>query len=89
MKVLLSGFESSSANESLEMLTDDSKFEDPLMQTETQRKLKIQIRNKRKFESDDKSKMIDLLRDSVKYQTRNNEILSRLPRRCKWNTRAS
>lgn len=83
MKFLLSGFESSSTSEALEMLTDDSKFEHPLIQTETQSKLTIQIRKKRKFESDDKSEMIDLLRDLVAYQTRNNEILSRLPRKYK------
>ena len=83
MKFLLSGFESSSTSEALEMLTDDSKFEHPLMQTERPSKLTIQIRKKGKFESDDKSEMIDLLRDLVAYQTRNNEILSRLQRKYK------
>ena len=67
MKFLLSGFESSSTSEALEMLTDDSKFEHPLMQTERPSKLTIQIRKKGKFESDDKSEMIDLLRDLVAY----------------------
>ena len=36
MKVLLSRFESSSVSESFGMLTDDSSFECPLMQMETQ-----------------------------------------------------
>ena len=67
MKFLLSGFESSSTSEALEMLTDDSKFEHPLIQTERPSKLTIQIRKKGKFESDDKSEMIDLLRDLVAY----------------------
>ena len=83
MKFLLSGFENSSTSEALKMLTDDSKFEHPLMQTERPSKLTIQIRKKGKFESDDKSEMIDLLRDLVAYQTRNNEILSRLQRKYK------
>ena len=47
MKVLSSGFESSSANESFGMLTDDSEFEYPLIQRETQSKSTIQIRKKK------------------------------------------
>ena len=56
MKALSSGFESSSANESIGMLTDDSEFECPLMQRKTQSKSATQIRKKRKVESSDKSK---------------------------------
>ena len=56
MKALSSGFESSSANESIGMLTDDSEFEYPLMQRKTQSKSATQIRKKRKVESSDKSK---------------------------------
>ena len=58
MKALSSGFESSSANESIGMLTDDSEFECPLMQRKTQSKSATQIRKKRKVESNDKSKWI-------------------------------
>ena len=65
MKVVSNGFESSSANESFEILTDDSELEYPLMQKETQSKSTTQIR---KVESDDKSKMIELLRESVENQ---------------------
>lgn len=32
-------------------------------------------KKQKKFESDDKSKMIELLRNSVEYQNRNNEIM--------------
>ena len=74
MKVLSSGFEGSSANESFGMLTDDSEFEYLLMQRETQSKSTTQIRKKRKVESDDKSKMIEFLRELVENQNCNNEI---------------
>ena len=74
MKALSSGFESSSANESIGMLTDDSEFECPLMQRKTQNKSATQIRKKRKVESNDKSKWIELLRESVENQSCNNEI---------------
>ena len=74
MKALSSGFESSSANESIGMLTDDSEFEYPLMQRKTQSKSATQIRKKRKVESNDKSKWIELLWESVENQSCNNEI---------------
>ena len=74
MKVLSSGFEGSSANESFGMLTDDSEFEYLLMQRETQSKSTTQIRKKRKVESDDKSKMIEFLRELVENQNCNSEI---------------
>ena len=54
MKVLSRGLESSFANESFRMLTDDSEFEHPLMQRETQSKSNTQIRKKRKVDSNDK-----------------------------------
>ena len=54
MKVLSRGLESSFANESFGMLTDDSEFEHPLMQRETQSKSTTQIRKKRKVDSNDK-----------------------------------
>ena len=54
IKVLSSDFESNSANESFGVLTDESEFECPLMQRETQSKLTIQIRKKSIVESDDK-----------------------------------
>ena len=75
MKVLSTGFESSSVNESFGVLTDDSEFEYPLIQKETQSKSTIQIRKKSIVESDDKSKMIELLRGSVENQNRNNELM--------------
>ena len=75
IKVLASGFESTSANESFGMLTDDSKFEHPLMQRETQTKSTTQIRKKRKVESNDKSKTIELLKESVENQNRKNEVM--------------
>ena len=74
MKALSSGFESGSANESIGMLTDDSEFEYTLMQRKTQSKSATQIRKKRKVESNDKSKWIELLRESVENQSCNNEI---------------
>ena len=74
MKVLSSGFEGSSANESFGMLTDDSEFEYLLMQRETQSKSTTQIRKKRKVELDDKSKMIEFLRELVENQNCNSEI---------------
>ena len=57
------------------MLTDDSKFEHPLMQRETQTKSTTQIRKKRKVESNDKSKTIELLKESVENQNRKNEVM--------------
>ena len=54
MKVLSSGFESSSANESFGLLTDDSELEYPLMQSETQSNSTTQIRKKSIAESDKK-----------------------------------
>ena len=75
MKVLSSGFESSFANEYFVMLTDNSEFDYPLMQKKTQNKSTTQIRKKSKVESDDKSKMIELLRESVENQNRNNELM--------------
>ena len=74
MKVLSSSFEGSSANESFGMLTDDSEFEYLLMQREIQSKSTTQIRKKRKVESDDKSKMIEFLRELVENQNCNSEI---------------
>ena len=56
------------------MLTDDSEFEYPLMQRENQSKSTTQIR-KKKVKSNDKLKMIELLRESVEKQNRNNEIM--------------
>ena len=54
IKVLSSNFESNSANESFGVLTDESEFECPLTQMETQSKSTIQIRKKSIVESDDK-----------------------------------
>ena len=54
IKVLSSNFESISANESFGVLTDESEFEYPLTQMETQSKSTIQIRKKSIVESDDK-----------------------------------
>lgn len=57
------------------MLTAISKFEYPLMQRKTQNKLSIQIRKKRKLDRDDKSKMMELLRESVENQNWNYETM--------------
>ena len=75
MKVLSSSFESSSANESFGILTDDSKIEYQLIRKETQSKSTTQIRKNKKVESDDESKLIELLRESVKNKNRNKEIV--------------
>ena len=75
MKVLSSSFESSSANESFGILTDDSKIEYQLIRKETQSKSTTQIRKDKKVESDDESKLIELLRESVKNKNRNKEIV--------------
>ena len=57
------------------LLTDVSEFEYPLMQRETQSKSTIQIRKKSIVESDDKSKMTELLRESIENQNRYNELM--------------
>ena len=75
MKVLSSSFESSSANESFGILTDDSKIEYQLIRKETQSKSTTQIRKNKKVESDDESKLIELLRESVKNKNRSKEIV--------------
>ena len=51
------------------------KFEYPLIQRETQSKSTTQIRKNKKVESDDESKLIELLRESVKNKNRNKEIV--------------
>ena len=45
------------------------------MQRKTQNKLSIQIRKKRKLDRDDKSKMMELLRESVENQNWNYETM--------------
>ena len=51
------------------------KFEYPFIQRETQSKSTTQIRKTKKVESDDESKLIELLRESVKNKNRNKEIV--------------
>ena len=59
-KNLLSGFGSSSDNESFGMFTYNSESKYTLIQKETQSRSTAQIRKKRKVELDDKFKMANL-----------------------------